>query len=125
MHGGLHNIIPINYAAPLPWPTRGNVDAYPRDYDPSQRYTRLKTGIDWFVQANFNTSAPGGWLGAGTAVMQIGPLIEQYAYISHFLARKDTPPSPWIFLGGQVQRAGGVPWQTAMNPTAALGRKSG
>lgn len=114
-------IAPVNRAAPTPFPSRGQCDAYPWDLDPSQRFTRSKTGIDPFVQYQYNTSAPGGWLGG---IFPFTPLIEQYAYIRALL-RGQVTPGPWTTGGVAVERSGGIPWQTSQQPVAALGRKSG
>lgn len=113
-----------NQAVPLAWPTRGGIDAYPWDLDPSQRFTRLRNGYDPFWQNHFNTSAPGGWLGAGTAVYAFLPLIEQISYIRALL-RGEIRPGPWTMGGIAVERTGGIPWQTSITPVAMLGKKSG
>lgn len=118
------NVVLENQAVPVPWPTRSGVDAYPWDLDPSQRHTRWRTGYDPFTQTHFNTSAPGGWLGAGTDVQPFLPLIEQISYIRALL-RGEIRPGPWTMGGVAVKRTGGIPWQTSIEPVAMLGRKSG
>lgn len=115
------NVTLVNHAVPLAWPSRGNVDDYPWDYDASQRFTRLETGHDPYPQAHYNTSAPDGWL---DGVSPFLGLIEQVAYTRAYL-RQSVRPGPWTMDGVGVERSGGIPWASALSPFAALGEKSG
>lgn len=115
------------------WPSRGGVDGYPWDYDPSQRHTRFKTGLDYWPNAGRSVSSPHGWLGSPVAagwpaspggVLPFLVLIDNAVFAQAYM-RAQVRPAPWVTGGIAVERAGGIPWQTAQNPTAALGLKSG
>ncbi|MCI0441118.1 MAG: hypothetical protein L0177_18600, partial [Chloroflexi bacterium] len=91
------------------------------DYDPSQRFTRAKTGRDYWPAAHVNTTSPNGWL------MGVQPFLPQvpYAAFARQYLKGQITPGPWTTGGVSVRRAGGIPWETSQNPIASLGRKSG
>lgn len=124
------NVVVVNRAVPVPWPSRGRVDNYPWDYDPSRRFTRLKTGLDYWPQPSRSVSSPLGWLGSpqifgrGLGITAFLPLIENAAFAISYM-RGQVRPGPWTVGGTAINRAGGVPWQTSLNPIASMGIKSG
>lgn len=130
-------IVPRNVSVPEGWPTRIGAGGYGPDLDPSQRFVRTRhnasTRRNVMAWYNVTTGFMNGWR-RGTdgplhpqgpfpiprlmsGVHPLLPLLDAQVY-ALMLGRRIN--GPWL---GDV-RAGGVPWETAVDSTRPFGRKN-
>lgn len=131
-------INPRNVSVPQGWGSRAGTGGYAFDLDPSQRFVRSRhnasTGRNIMAWYNLTTGFRHGYrVGTDAPLSPQGPyprpilmggvhpllpLMDAQVY-AMMLGRRIS--GPWL---GDV-RAGGVPWETSIDMTRSMGRKSG